>query len=212
MTRRQILDEIAMDYLVMKAVNRTLDQMYSSGELSDGLSSKGASHSTRGRKASGTSTDDRSSKIMTTTSFESSDTNSEVSHRGRDAFLKSAPEAGEAFSRLSPSDGDDEDNDTNLYLSEFSTSHVGYNGNHYAPTDMMLTQRGGHNGHINNTSGNRLSPEMAKMYMNDTSASKATSSISSQDGETNYCVLLALFDMNVASFIYNDGACHHCNF
>ena len=212
LTRRQILDEIAMDYLVMKAVNRTLDQMYSSGELSDGLSSKGASRSTRGRKASGTSTDDRSSKIMTTTSFESSDTNSEVSHRGRDAFLKSAPEAGEAFSRLSPSDGDDEDNDTNLYLSQFSTSHVGYNGNHYAPTDMMLTQRGGHNGHINNTSGNRLSPEMAKMYMNDTSASKATSSVSSQDGETNYCVLLALFDMNVASFIYNDGACHHCNF
>ena len=110
-----------------------------------------------------------------------------------------------------PSDGDDEDNDTNLYLSQFSTSHVGYNGNHYAPTDMMPIQRGGHNGHINNTSGNKLSPEMAKMYMNDTSASKATSSVSSQDGETNYCVLLALFDMNVASFINNDGACRHCN-
>ena len=189
LTRRQILDEIAMDYLVMKAVNRTLDQMYSSGELSDSVSSKGVPQCTQGRKAStsGASTDERSSKVMTTTSFESSDTNSEVSHRGRDAFLMSAPEAGEAFSRLSPSD--DDDNDTNVYLSQFSTSHVGYNG---TTSDMLLTPRGGRNGHINLN------------YLDDTGASKATSSVSSQDGETNFCVLFALFDMCVVSILCKD--------
>ena len=187
LTRRQILDEIAMDYLVMKAVNRTLDQMYSSGELSDSVSAKGASQSTRGHKAStsGASTDDRSSKIMSTTSVESSDTNSEISHRGRDAFLMSAPEAGEAFSRLSPSD--DDDNDTNVYLSQFGTSHVGYNG---TTSDVLLAPRGERNGHLN--------------YMDDTGASKATSSVSSQDGETNCCVLFALLNMSVASFLCKD--------
>ena len=192
LTRRQILDQIAMDYLVMKAVNRTLDHLYSSGDLSDSISSKGAAQNASDRKASFTSTDDRSSKLMT--SFDSSDTNSDVSHRGRDAFLKSAPQAGDAFSKLSTHEGDDDD--TSLYLSQFNSSHVGYNA------DMLLSPRK-RNDTSNYSAGSddfRESSDLGNVYSaNDTS--KATSSVSSLDGETNGCTLF-VFMKNRHSLVF----------
>ena len=190
LNRRQILDEIAMDYLVMKAVNRTLDQLFSSGELSDPPvptpAPKHAPLKVPTRKTSGASADEKSSAHMT--SFDSSDTNSEVSHRGRDDFLNSAQETGEAFSTLSTCD--DDDGDANLYLSQFNTSHLLRHA-----SNGKISQRGDHDGRTDYNKGSqtfRMSLETEKTRIDNNNRSKP-SSVSSQDGENNCCLLFVSF-------------------
>ncbi len=203
LSKRQILDEIAMDYLVMKAVNRTLDQLFSSGESLDAGASAASAFQRPAklqqtqqasispsppppRKISAAS--DRSDFRMT--SADSSDASSELSHRGRDAFLKSAPEVGEAFSRLAT--WEDEQYSRTALLPSFSAPinflpdpgppDPGGGGGPAAPRGKRPAAPGlewPEDGAVGSDSRKNKSPDSSTR---DT-ASKQTSSTSSVDGE-----------------------------
>ncbi len=167
MTKKQIMEEIAMDYLVMKAVNRTLDKLFSSsGELSDSV----AQNTPVSRKTSGAST----AASLRMTSLDSSDTNSELGYRGRDAYLKSAPQVGEAFSRLSTCDDGNDHIDHMPSYGEYATEKLLQQvGHEYS---MVRESREGGAGEAD--AGAKSSDEAQR------NASKQTSSASSLDGET----------------------------
>ena len=190
LSRRQILDEIAMDYLVMKAVNRTLDQLYSmSGEMIES-----APQNVSSCEVSGTSAARRSSYRMT--SVDSSDASSEVSHRGRDGFLKSAPQVKEPFSWVSTCDNG-EDEEASAFTSQFTRDYVSTEGYHRG-TGQTAPGRGAGGVREDYTVGSdafRISLDKRSREFNqqtDSNTSKRSSSVSSQDGETRCCILLIM--------------------